>query len=362
MKDYLECPIFTLLRLPNGDFFVGGGGGAAKTGVPNKMYVLRAGLKKEEPVKIMHSLDIHDACVASTFGPKKSQVFVGIGDECKLYEIGEKGLREVKFPLNGLPSTKDNPVHSLASSRNGKTVAVGYEDGTVAVATLNGSKVPTPFRLKQIRSLAVADDGEMVSVALNAKCLIWKSSTKTFADLKVDVKDASPRVICFGRNSHDIYVAAQSGRDCYLSLCQNIGEKKKDVWVTSKSRCVVRRDAVTCMTVSPDGAHIMVGLGSGGVAVFDAKSLKRVGKVLDHHGLPTTGVGFTDDGGVFSVGPDSTYALSPAPSASMFAFVLLVLAVVVAVLAAIMRRIDEDPTFLARLQESSPISIPNFLK
>jgi len=157
----------------------------------------------------------------------------------------------------------------LAYSADGRAVASGHEDGSIAIWQARTGEQCTGERLltlaghkRPVRALASKADGTLVSIAEDRTVKIW--NIESGAMVRSTPLDVDPRLAVFRPGKEPMLASAEGARI--------------RVWDYDAARVVREMEApgdVSHLAFSPDGAFLVAATADGGLHVFEATAGKR---------------------------------------------------------------------------------------
>ncbi|XP_065843212.1 guanine nucleotide-exchange factor SEC12-like [Oscarella lobularis] len=336
-----DYPLFAIASLKDGCLLVAGGGGASKTGVPNRVEIYRIsrGIGDLHPhgtricTHDVGSRSVMNACVDSP------QRYVALGQDASCHVLTMTRLGgSAAARLRKTSSSNDEWVlanfaekmtdfgrdgvagfqNVVRFSASGGVLATGGGDGCVRTWKFPAMSPGWVLRghTGEIDDLDFHHSrDQLVSVSKDCLACVWNLSTgncvtKLDASRIWRAKQYRHRTCRFGskRSQVWLYTGFVSNRGAVASyLCQWHGESYKLI-----DYAKVANDTITKVDASLGGSYVAIGTMSGSIGVYETSShgLQFVKRVDNVHQTFVTGIAFTTlrDGemGVASISIDRT--------------------------------------------------------
>lgn len=353
---HTEYPMYGLAATTQGHVIVCGGGGVAKTGVPNCIEVFRV---QDEPAETGVSVgcerQLPGAPMNMALSPDGMTVAVGVEGSTHLFKVqlpeaaesqAAAGAREAKILPNATAVTdlaKEAFQNVVRFNADSTLLATGGADGKARLWALPALRLRHALEVHKEDVEDVCFDAGAARLAATAsvpRALVFDCSSgallKTLTWQTSRVRDAGKYQFkhCrfFHRDHHEWLVCSMipprslGARACYLVV-------RDAASLEVVQQAAAGPHALTALAVSPCGRYIGVGDNEGSVAVFTSLDLRRVLRRRTHE-LFVTGVDFAKLGAadvLLSVSVDRYCVHTPVAPQSGSVTTLLV--VVVAVLA-----------------------------
>ncbi|KAI9327972.1 quinon protein alcohol dehydrogenase-like superfamily [Obelidium mucronatum] len=347
-------PVFALAFAPKkAKVFVGGGGGASRSGVKNTvaMYTVNEhSLTLEQVAKhefgsdedSVQSIAIHPKEKTIVVGANNSldQINQGINNNCRIFTLKDDSLL-FQAAISTVDGLKDSFQKVARFSPDGKYLLTGGTDGKLSLWSWpECNSVLPPFDVEGEISDANFDSASSMFVALSSKkCFvinIAKGKTVWSIDKPVvsQSSDAAEfRSARFGTGSSEGYlflaVNAKSRKQSYVC------KWKVDKWVMERSKLVAVKP-ITAFTISNDGEHLAFGAADSSVNILSSKGLQSLLKLPNAHNFPITSLSFSPTGfTVVSGSADGTCNVIAVPQgtdSSNFSFILFVVMLILLVI------------------------------
>ncbi|CAD5124273.1 DgyrCDS12565 [Dimorphilus gyrociliatus] len=334
-------PIYSVKRFHERYFMVAGGGGHAKTGVPNAFEIFEI---KNESGKL-DAQSIHkeplDGAVMNSAVCVDNKNFIcalGLDENCLLYELklkivapknGENtgNLRQRKSNLTTSKSYKEaskkitfdvKKTHSFKTDMHGddpfqkcvcfnsdnSLILTGGADGYLRVWK-NSSKIEMLYEVKahskEIEDISVHKSGHQIAtVSKDGKCYLWRTENGSkIADLEVSGKDNTMYLFKHCRfasvidkpNQHHLFTShvplrrTKKPANCFLT--------KWDLGKNQPLKCTeTNNELISAFCISEDGSYIGIGTIPGSVSIYIAFSLQLLYNIKECHGIFVTDVEF----------------------------------------------------------------------
>ncbi|XP_041358183.1 prolactin regulatory element-binding protein-like [Gigantopelta aegis] len=380
-----DFPLYAVRALGDRHFLVAGGGGQAKTGVPNAIEIYEVKLVKNQLVA--SSLCRYDTGIqavmncATFYDGRHHNLATGQDDECHTYSLKYKVVipelkkgntkdesvrkrkgddkkekhditKQVTFDIQHLESVrsdfdKDNSFQKVVRfGSDDKLLATGGADGFLRV--WNYPDMKKVYEVKAHKSdiddLAFSPDGKhIVTISREANGKIWNAKEGSEnSDLVWGSNSQQYRFRCcrYGvvenqKSKFSLYtVSIPSKRDkkpqnCYLTMWD--GSKYK-----VKKKQKTGTEILSSLAVSDDGIYLGVGMISGSVAVYISFSLQKLYYVKEVHSIFVTGVDFlsasegaravtgSQDFTMLSVSADNSVRIHQVPVRGSFSIIWIV--------------------------------------
>jgi WD40 repeat protein len=259
-------------------------------------------LHRREPVAIPDTTGTHQLTTA-VFSPVTPMLAgAGFDGRVRLWKVGARV--EGGEPLNAAPGSEATEV---VFSANGRTLALGRDDGTVEVWTIGHQNLLTTFRpdprVGTVTALALSPRGMTIAIGgdLGKVRLLGVRKHKNIGWL-VGSNGGSATGVVFDPNGGTL---ATSGDDGNVRLWD---VRHRPKLVARLGRYV---DGLASVTFSPDGQTLATGAGDGTVRLWDMSGLRpRQMTPMTGHGEAVGSLAFsTDDRTLVSGSADGTVRL-----------------------------------------------------
>lgn len=270
-----------------------GGGGSAATGVSNLITVKIAEVEEDLQISTEDQIGVALSVVRNPL-TRNIYLYVALGSKVKSYSLPD-GNQVDELEV-------EDSVNALALNSMTDHIAVGTENGTVKVYSIDGDKMNAePVHILEGHSKAVCSvawsprGSTLVSSAKDGTARVWKSG-QPFDELKcsiIPLKGPPPRRLgqilvrgcAFGDLEGNVIYTVASGRrgQAFLSCW----ELKTDHY-----ECTVRTECSPCpvsaMCLSGDAGLLVLGATDGTVILWGVERWKTMKKFPEVHDLPVT--------------------------------------------------------------------------
>ncbi|KAJ3073593.1 hypothetical protein HDU98_001188 [Podochytrium sp. JEL0797] len=307
-------PVFALGFAPKKPrLFVGGGGGASKSGVKNTlaMYVVNErSLTLELAAKhefasdedSVQSLAVHpkEKTIVAGTNMSQEQINNGNNQNCRIFTLKDDNLL-YQTAVSTVDGTKDSFQKVARFSPDGKYLLTGGTDGKLSVWSWpECNNVIPPLDMEGEISDANFDSASSKFVAVSSKKCFVVSLAKGKTVWSIDKpvvsqsSDAAEfRAARFGSGSSEGYlfmaVNAKSRKQAYMC------KWKTDKWTMERSKLVAGRP-ITAFTISNEGDQLAFGAADSSVNILSASGLQSLLKIPNAHNFPITSLCFSPTG------------------------------------------------------------------
>ncbi|RCH82378.1 hypothetical protein CU097_005289 [Rhizopus azygosporus] len=313
-------PIFGLAFTSNGQLVVGGGGGAGRSGVKNKLSLYKIDTRRkdlEEDASFEFSSE-EDAPMSLDVHPKESMVITGVNstesnikqgsnDNCRLFKILDDKL-ELQKAVNTLESKQLEDYQGVVRfSFDGNLVATGTTDGKVHV-----------FNYPELEPLCMAlltNNGEVLDVDINLEkekliCVLSQELKLINLRNKKNLGKVVQTISYPLKNSQGEFRAFRYGRGFTKDVGFAIVNDKKgayivkyDAYTFEQLKMVkVSSKPITAVALSQDGAVLALGCADLTIFIVDASSLRTLDRIKDAHSFSITCIAISPDRRVVASG------------------------------------------------------------
>jgi len=369
-------PVYSLAFVSDGRVVVGGGGGASRSGIKNKLRLyevdrpnlalrqlseleLEAG--EDAPMTIASPLLSSSPIIVCGINSTEQRVQEGANENCRMYKVEEDKF--VWEKSTGTIRGKDAEVYQkvTAFSPDRKLVAAGSTDNAVALLTY-------PELEEACEPLSV--EGELYDVSISEKHILLTASThlelyplptKEKGRSKLELEKRIERPTFPGIKPDKVvfrsarFSPTQPDR-LFTVLNPSAGARSKTrgvkeptnsyvckwdttTWTVKRSRLVDSKP-VTVFDVSSDGKLLAWGSSDLKIGVLDAKTLAPLLQILKAHEFPPTALKFSPDARLLVSGSaDNSLRLIQVPSgrpSSTFPMTTVLIVLLLAILTAIL--------------------------
>ncbi|EJU06257.1 WD40 repeat-like protein [Dacryopinax primogenitus] len=369
-------PVYSLAFVSDSRLVVGGGGGASRSGIKNKLRLYEVdsanlGLKQLSELELETGEDVPmtisaplagDPHIVCGINSAAARILEGGNENCRVYDTEGD---EVKYDrARGTITGNDSEIYQKVTtfSPDRKMVAVGSTDNTVAVLTYPG--------LEDVCELLKVQDGELYDVSISEQHVLLTASShlelyplprnekeKGKAKLELTKRIERPtlsrtkpdkvvfRAARFSPSQPDRLFtvlnpsggARSKSRGAKEPTSSYICRWDMNTWSVTRSHRVDNRP-VTVFDVSADGNLLAWGSSDLKIGVLDAKTLSPLLQILKAHEFPPTALKFSPDARLLVSGSaDNSLRLVHVPSgrpSSTFPTTTVVLIILLAILLA----------------------------
>ncbi|KAJ1884738.1 hypothetical protein LPJ66_010461 [Kickxella alabastrina] len=313
-------PIGCIGITQNNEVVLGGGGGAGRSGVKNKLAVYtieKTGLKSVSELVLSSSEDaptslaLHpkEKVLATSINASKAQIEKGENNNCRLFELKKKSIKAGKSTQSVCSTSDYDYQRCSAFDPSGKLLAGGSTNGTLSVIQYPQLVPAFPF-------IEASDEINDVDFNLSGK---WLAVT-TDKELKViSAKDGSVvqtidnphtakgtsavfRFAKFGRSKGSKEFTALQTRielkDVLYTVLNTRSRKQAYIamWDTNKWERLVTRpvcnSAITTFALSKSGRLLAFATASLQICICDAHTLRVLMRIHNAHGFAITVLAF----------------------------------------------------------------------
>eukprot|EP01102_Stenamoeba_stenopodia_P016832 TRINITY_DN5925_c0_g2_i1.p1 TRINITY_DN5925_c0_g2~~TRINITY_DN5925_c0_g2_i1.p1 ORF type:complete len:377 (-),score=86.53 TRINITY_DN5925_c0_g2_i1:122-1144(-) len=327
---------------------IGGGGGSAKTGIPNQMVLYSIDLEKHRFQK-RQTIVIPNATNCVALRTQGRLLACAVDD--MLHLICYNPIARRHFTLGKVKADHDKEPELKVVSFNaaGNRILTGGADGVVRLWTWKednneneekpkkgGKKVDTDDdekgslqvvkELKNEQSVAdaawcVADDKVIVVAYSNKTCRVWNTeSGATLKTIQLDRPGYTFRNCRWLDEKRIVTLEVEKRKASFVSIWDTTSGKR------IRSTTATKETGVS-FNLSPDGKYIAVGSPDGNVVVLKTESISKVMSITPHD-FVVTGVAFTPDSrSIVSTSFDKTCSINPIKESGSTWIILLSLLV-----------------------------------
>ncbi|XP_013399942.1 prolactin regulatory element-binding protein isoform X2 [Lingula anatina] len=346
---HLEFPPYAVNAVGDRHFIVAGGGGTAKTGVPNafEIFQLRCDRADVEARSVLKFSDLECAIMNTAVheNEKGFMLAAGMEENCRFYNLKHKvitledtedkhkdtkdsAVRQRKGKQSQ-PDSKSKEVEKLVSfqvdpfktiqtdfhgdggfqkvvqiSLDGKILATGGADGFLRIW-----KLPELKRLQEIEAhegeiedLSISPDGnQIVTVSHDKHSSVWNTkdgskhqelnwkgksnSAYRFRSCRYGVTKGPKPEVTLYTTHIPVTRAGKHPLPCYITLWDSAK-------LVAKKSANVGGEVVSAFEVSDDGLYLGLGTINGSIAIYIAFSLQCLHQVREAHSIFITGIEF----------------------------------------------------------------------
>ncbi|KAG1308542.1 hypothetical protein G6F64_005962 [Rhizopus arrhizus] len=346
----------TLAFTADNQLVLGGGGGAGRSGVKNKLCCYKIDTRRkdlEEDASFEFSFD-EDAPMCVDVHPKEPFVVVGVNStaeeikqgankNCRSFRIFEDKL-QLEEAVKTLDSKQVEDYQRVVRfSYDGSLIAAGTTDGKAHVLSYPG--------LKPLCTSALIDNDHVLDVDINLEnekllCVLSKELKLVNLRNKKNIGKVIQTIPCSFKNMKCEFRAFRYGRgftkDIGFAIVNDIVKKaayiiKYDAFTFEQLKMVkVASKPITAITLSSDGAILAFASADLSITVLDAMTLKTLTRIKEAHSFSITCIAISPDRQIIASGSaDNTCRITTIPiqfsqSVSINPLHTLLLAIVVA--------------------------------
>ncbi|KAF8743824.1 hypothetical protein AX14_000232 [Amanita brunnescens Koide BX004] len=312
-------PVYSAAFLANGLLAVGGGGGASRSGIKNKLRLYT--VNNERSIALVGEFELQsgeDAPMSMAADIESNTIFCGVNSAAEELDRGENqncralAVIDNKFVLKKTQGTlsADNPedyqkVTVLSPDRTALAAAGSHSLSVLSPTTLT----PIAERIQTDREIYDATFSKSMFVLLTTHNFriyaIGSPKNGISLELKqtVDIPDVIKvmgnctfRAARFHPSEKYLFtvlngVATRSKKSKNPSRQSFICRWDTDTWTVDKQRKVGDR-GVTCFDISPDGRFLAFGSSDLSIGILDASTLIPIVTILKAHEFPPTTIKF----------------------------------------------------------------------
>ncbi|MBW0467659.1 hypothetical protein O181_007374 [Austropuccinia psidii MF-1] len=381
-----DIPLYCCQFLDSDRIALGGGGGTSKSGITNKLFIIKINSSKNQSFEKLEDFHLpkgQDAPMSLDFDKKANQLICGINspksdrnEHLRTYSIDKKSKLKPSSARQIFIDTSEEDYQKLTrlSDSAPKFLAIGGTNNQLDILTYpNFKHVFSALRCdakdKECQLMATDFHQNGSQFLLGSTHFVQLYSTKTKSSKpgskrspaalirQFDPPQPSPNQSCTfrnarygrGKNSQTLYTIVN-----YLPLSR-MGPRQKPRWGVSDRKAVliswniengsairtkaVSNKPVTAFDVSPNGDLLAFASSDLSVGILDASSLRSLLSILHAHEFPVTGICFSPDNKrvvscsadktvrVIEIREDITTSWSSTTHLLFIAFLLLFLAI-----------------------------------
>ncbi|KAJ2924968.1 hypothetical protein H1R20_g12143, partial [Candolleomyces eurysporus] len=383
-------PVYSCAFLSDSTFVVGGGGGAARSGIKNKLRLYEVSqdrsiqqqdefeLEKGEDAPMSMAAHAETSTIVCGVNSPETELANGLNENCRVYNVKENKI--IPLRTKGTLSSGDLEEYQKVTvlSPDGALLAVAGPHDLVVLSYPSLNPIAEPIHTeKEIYDAAFSEDS--LIILTTHSLLVYslpkddasppskgkqkgKSKTKssgekisTAALLLLNTVNVPSDTFGEGSTFRQIKLHPVDATVAYTVINTNPprSRQKKSVsrqgfitkwniksWSIEKSRKVGDK-GVTCLDLSADGRYIGFGSSELSVGLLDATTLAPCATILKAHDFPPTVVKFNPSATLLVSGsPDNTLRVVTVPlttSNSGSGTFLLILALVIIILSILLQ-------------------------
>ncbi|KAK0191246.1 WD40 repeat-like protein [Armillaria mellea] len=382
--NFQAFPVYSSAFIANNELVLGGGGGASRSGIKNKLRLYHVGEDRSVDILDEFELDAgEDAPMSMATNVQSHTLVCGANSTEELVAKGQnENCRAFAIKDHKLNFLRKKQTLESDSVEEYQKVTVLSEDGSFVAAagpnivhlmslpslTLRATPISTA---KEIYDVALF--GDTMVVVTTAELLVYSIPSKpqkpspsknkkkgklnatTLSELKLQrtvefpnsLNGVSGGTFRSGRyhpkDGSVFYTAintspVRSWKNKSMPRQAFLCKWNTDIWAVDKFRKIGDR-ALTCFDVSPDGQYLGFGSSDLSIGLLDANTLTPVVSILKAHEFPPTTISFSPDSHLFVSGSaDNSVRVVTVPDSSSSSFswaiIVLILTVLMVLLAA----------------------------
>lgn len=333
-KVSIGYPIFGLAFTAENQLILGGGGGAGRSGVKNKLssYKIDARRKDLEEDASFEFSSEEDAPMCLDVHPKEHVVIAGVNstqegikegnnNNCRLFKILEEKL-ELEKAVKTMDSKQVEDYQRVVRfSQDGSLIATGATDGKVHVLKYPG--------LEPVCASVLVDNDHILDVDINLekeKLLCVSSKELKLVNLrnKKNLGKVVQTIPCTFKNMKCEFRAFRYGRgftkDFGFAIVNDVVKKaayivKYDAYTLEQVKMVkISSKQITAVALSNDGAILAFASADLNISVVDAVALKVLTTIKEAHGFSITCIAISPDRQIIASGSaDNTCRITTIP-------------------------------------------------
>ncbi|KAG9285335.1 hypothetical protein G9A89_010810 [Geosiphon pyriformis] len=339
-------PVYCAGFNASGELLIGGGGGAGRTGVKNKLVLYKVEFSKSNLIQLSEielSSD-EDTPVGMGFHPeynivvcginsKKEKIQAGENENCRLFKYSNKKINLVK-KLKTLSSTNPNDYQKVSVfSKDGRFLATGGTDSKLTVLkypSLDLAFPPMTYDQDEIYDIDFDTSGKNVVAVSSNHLRVWSTRNgKCIQTIDRPVFQKSTkcefRAVRYGRETSEGFlytvVNTTSRSKAYIVKWNLVN------WDQVTSKAVSQRPIVS-FTISKNGKLLAFASSDLSVRILDSQNLRVLSKVSNVHQFPALTLNFSHDSALLVSGSfDNTVNIIKIPKefGSVLLYIILVL-------------------------------------
>jgi WD40 repeat protein/class 3 adenylate cyclase/tRNA A-37 threonylcarbamoyl transferase component Bud32 len=265
--------------------------------VPIPPQLRRYDVRTGRPVGRGAQIDLGGAYVAPTVPTRRDRLLLtNVFEEATLVVDAATLRVRRRIPIG---------AYSAGLSPDGRSAAVGAEDGSVAILDLRTGKRRTLSGRHEdrVHGLAFSADGRtLASRADDGRVLVWDVSSGKVRETLTG-HTASVTNLVVGDGGRTLYTVGLDGRIIVWDIA---GDRRLGrLFQASPLRPTYQIPGPPPLALSPSGETVAAGLEDGGVRLSDARTLHRLRDIPGVNGVQVNAVEFSPDGRAIAVTGES---------------------------------------------------------
>ncbi|VDC06139.1 unnamed protein product [Peniophora sp. CBMAI 1063] len=341
-----QFPVYSAAFLSKNDLVLGGGGGASKTGIKNKLrlYTVNGTLtmKLEDEVELEKG---EDAPMSMAGHPDGATILAGINsveeklqkgenDNCRIFVLNEERKIELLKAVSTLPaSTEDDYQKVTVISQDGTLAAIAGSQDLTLLSLPALDRKSTRIDKGEIYDASFSPDSLVVTTTSNLLIYPLPSPVAKGKEKESSFSFSSPRTIDVPKLPGNAKGVFRSGRfheidpTIFYTVINTVpdrkvkGSQRKGYvarWNVKTWKVEALRSAgdkgITVFDVSPDGKWVALGSSDCSLRLLEAYTLSPLLSILKSHEFPPTVLKFSPDSSILVSGSaDNTVRLVAVP-------------------------------------------------
>jgi len=326
-KVRVKFPLFCCTCSQNSEtnnlILIGGGGGSSKTGIANKLFLLKSESKDgfQSFVEDFHEVNTDTEVVkCALFHPTKPLVVCGVGNASWIFAVKNHKLQIVKKIQTDFSCGEYAEQKCLAFDNSGSLLFTGGADGIVREWKFPDmekiSEINEPQQ-EEVDDIHIHPTGKYIVIGSKKKWTVWSlgsdrkivqqvsTNNETFGKQKIVFKGFR-----FSNCGNFLFVgkAAPGIRSWIFKWTINFDTNSP--WKIARSAIAHKNNHHNYLELSPDGTYLGTVTSEGTVSVFRAENLRKVMEVQTHEFFGTCCCFTEDSKNIVSVGADYSCKIS----------------------------------------------------
>lgn len=330
-----KFPVYSSTFISNNQIILGGGGGASKSGIKNKLRLIRVNddlsidpegeyeLMKGEDAPMSMAAHLESGNLACGINSAPEQLTNGPNENCRIFQVQDKKISLLKMQSTLTLKDEDDDFQKVtAFSSDGGLLVTGSAHSLHVLSYPSLTTVCAPISTKQELYDATFSKDKLI-VATTANLQVYtipelsgsapkkikkkgKQTVQTSTEattLKLERTVELPSSLC-GSSGGSFRSARQHPKipEVMYTVVNTTPSRTRSKttprqgyvckwntkeWTIEKSRKVGDR-GLTCFALSPDGKFIGYGSSDLSIGILDANTLATVATILKAHDFPPT--------------------------------------------------------------------------